>query len=124
MTMAVVPRRDRFSVDEYERLAEIGVPASGDRVELLDGEIVEMTPIGTRHASVVARLTSLFSQRLGERVIVWGQNPIQLRSVRSSPSLTWCSFSPSPRAAAAPGWPRARRSPRGPSAARPRASPR
>ena len=53
--MAVMLRRYRFTVDEYERLAEIGVPAHCDRVELLDGEIVEMSPIGTHHASVVAR---------------------------------------------------------------------
>ena len=46
MTMAVTPRRYRFTVDEYERLAEIGVPAHCDRVELLDGEIVEMTSMG------------------------------------------------------------------------------
>ncbi len=85
MTMAVMPRRYRFTVDEYERLAEIGLPAHCDRVELLDGEIVEMTPIGARHASVVARLTSLFSRRLGERAIVWRQSPIQLRSVLSMP---------------------------------------
>ena len=85
MTMAVILRRYRFTVDEYERLAEIGVPAHCDRVELLDGEIVEMSPIGTHHASVVARVTSLFAKRLGERAIIWVQNPIQLRPVHSMP---------------------------------------
>jgi hypothetical protein len=80
-----MPRRYRFTVDEYERLAEIGVPAHCDRVELLDGEIVEMAPIGTRHASVVARVSTVFSKRLDDRAIVWGQSPIQLRSVRSVP---------------------------------------
>ncbi len=83
--MAVIPKRYRFTVDEYERLAEIGVPAHCDRVELLDGEIVEMSPIGTLHASVVGRLTSVLSRRLGDRAIVWVQNPIQLRAVRSVP---------------------------------------
>src|SRR2546429_6295430 len=85
MTMAVMLRRYRFTVDEYERLAEIGVPAHCDRVELLDGEIVEMSPIGTHHASVVARVTSLFAKRLGECAIIWVQNPIQLRPVHSMP---------------------------------------
>jgi len=83
--MAVALRRYRFTVDEYERLAQARVLTQTDRVELLDGEIVEMTPIGDRHASVVARLTSLFSRLLGERSIVWVQNPIQLRAVRSMP---------------------------------------
>ena len=49
-----------------------------DRVELLDGEIVQMSPIGAVHASTVARLTALFSRRLGHRAIVWVQNPIVL----------------------------------------------
>jgi Uma2 family endonuclease len=85
VTMAVMPRRYRFTVDEYERLAEAGLPAHCDRVELLDGEIVEMTPIGTRHASVVSRVSSVFSQRLGSEAILWGQNPIALVAVRSMP---------------------------------------
>ena len=75
----------KFTVDEYERLAQARVLTQCDRTELLDGEIVEMTPIGDRHASVVARLTSLFSRHLSNRSIVWAQNPIQLRAVRSMP---------------------------------------
>ena len=68
--MAVMLRRYRFTVDEYERLGQAQVLTQCDRVELLDGEIVEMSPIGDRHASVVARLTSLFTSRLGNRAIV------------------------------------------------------
>ena len=83
--MAVVLKRYRFTVDEYERMAQVGVLTRCDRVELLDGEIVEMTPIGDRHASVVARLGALFSGRLGNRTIVWPQNPVMLRVVRSVP---------------------------------------
>ncbi len=78
-------RRYRFTVDEYERLAQAQLLTQCDRIELLDGEIVEMTPIGDRHASVVARLTNLFSRHLDNRSIVWAQNPIQLRIVRSMP---------------------------------------
>ena len=83
--MAVMLRRYRFTVDEYDRLAAAGVLTQCDRVELLDGEIVEMSPIGDRHASVVARISHVFSQRLGDRSIVWGQNPLGLRVVRSVP---------------------------------------
>jgi Uma2 family endonuclease len=85
VTMAVMLNRYRFTVDEYERLGQAGVLTQCDRVELLDGDIVEMTPIGDHHASVVARLTSLFARRLGDRVIVWPQNPIRLDVVRSMP---------------------------------------
>jgi Uma2 family endonuclease len=83
--MAVMLRRYRFTVDEYDRMAAAGVLTQCDRVELLDGEIVEMSPIGDRHAGVVARLTNLLSQRLGARAIVWPQNPVGLRVVRSVP---------------------------------------
>ncbi len=49
--MAVQLVRHRFTVDEYHRMSETGIFAEDDRVELIDGEIVEMTPIGVRHAA-------------------------------------------------------------------------
>jgi Uma2 family endonuclease len=66
-----------FTVAEYHRMAEAGILGEDDRVELLEGEIVAMTPIGSRHAACVARLTALLS-RVQERGIVWVQNPIRL----------------------------------------------
>ena len=83
--MAVMLKRYRFTVDEYDRMAAAGVLTQCDRVELLDGEIVEMSPIGDRHASVVARISSVFGERLRGRSIVWPQNPVGLRVVRSVP---------------------------------------
>lgn len=59
-------------------MGEAGVLSADDRVELLDGEIVRMSPIGPPHAGTVARLNALFSRRLGDRAIVWVQNPIVL----------------------------------------------
>jgi len=85
VAMAVMLRRYRFTVDEYDRMAEVGLLTQCDRVELLDGDIVEMSPIGDRHASVVARISHVVSKRLGDRSIVWGQNPLGLRIVRSVP---------------------------------------
>lgn len=70
--------RRRFTVEEYHRMAEAGVLTEDDRVELLDGEVVEMVPIGPRHASHVNRLTRLFSTRVGEDAIVSVQNPVIL----------------------------------------------
>ena len=71
------PRR-RFTIDEYHRMADAGVFTPDERVELLDGEIVEMSPIGCRHAGIVDRLNMLFTRRLGRHVIVRVQNPIVL----------------------------------------------
>lgn len=66
----------RFTVEEYHRMAEAGVLREDDRVELLDGQIVVMSPIGSRHAAAVARLDHLLGQRVANRAIVWVQNPI------------------------------------------------
>mgnify|MGYP003874703045 CR=1 FL=1 len=59
-------------------MGEAGVFAEDDRVELLDGEIVQMSPIGIPHASSVDRLTAFFSRRLGSRAIIRVQGPIIL----------------------------------------------
>lgn len=66
----------RFTVDEYHRMAVAGVLHEDDRVELLDGQIVVMSPIGSRHAATVGRLTHLLGERARDRAIVWVQNPI------------------------------------------------
>ena len=68
----------RFTVEEYHRMAAAGVFAPGERLELLDGVVVSMTPIGSRHASCVARLTRRLVQSLGARALVWPQNPLRL----------------------------------------------
>jgi Uma2 family endonuclease len=67
----------RFTVDEYHRMGEAGIFHEDDRVELLDGQIVEMTPIGPRHAGCVNRLTGLFASVAG-RVTLSIQNPLVL----------------------------------------------
>jgi len=74
-----IPQRRRFTVDEYHRLQEVGILRECDRTELINGEIIHMSPIGRRHAAVVARLDR-HHQKLGERVFVWVQNPVVLDS--------------------------------------------
>ncbi|MBI3973583.1 MAG: Uma2 family endonuclease [Chloroflexi bacterium] len=74
-----MPRR-RFTVDEYYRMAEAGILAEDDRVELIDGEIVHMSPISSRHAAGVKRVRRLFDRRLGDRVVVSVQDPVRLGS--------------------------------------------
>jgi Uma2 family endonuclease len=70
--------RRRFTLDEYHRMAATGVLNEDDRVELIRGEIVQMTPIGRDHASCVARLTHLVLGRLHGRVVLWPQNPLMI----------------------------------------------
>lgn len=76
--MAVEVLRRRFTVDEYHRMGQAGILREDDRVELIDGEIVEMTPIGSPHAACVTRLSHLLIRALGERVIVSVQNPTSI----------------------------------------------
>ncbi|CAN5806088.1 Uma2 family endonuclease [soil metagenome] len=76
VAVAVHTEKRYFKVDEYHRMGEAGVFPEDDRVELVEGEIIEMTPIGRRHASCVGRLTEILG-RLSQTVL-WVQNPIQL----------------------------------------------
>src|SRR5207249_1607451 len=70
--------RHLFTVDEYHRMGEAGIFAEGKRVELIEGEIIEMSPIGSLHAARVKRLTRLLVRRLGIRAIVQVQDPVVL----------------------------------------------
>ena len=70
--------RWKFTVPEYHCMASAGIFGKDDHVELLEGEIVKMAPIGPPHAGCVNRLTRLFSSLLGDRVVVGVQNPISL----------------------------------------------
>jgi len=76
--MALHLLRGPFTVDTYQRLGELGVLRENDRVELIAGQVVEMSPIGDRHASCVRRLIHLFSRSLGAAAIVDVQNPVVL----------------------------------------------
>ena len=70
--------RHRFTVADYYRMAEAGILHEDDRVELIEGEILDMEPISPRHASCVTRLTALFLRGLDEKAIVPAQNPLRL----------------------------------------------
>jgi hypothetical protein len=68
----------RFTVDEYQRMGQAGVFHEDDRVELLDGQIVEMTPIGPEHAGCVKQIARLFYVAAGDAVILGVQDPVVL----------------------------------------------
>ena len=76
--MSVQMQRRLFTVQEYHLMGEAGILGEDDRVELIEGEIVQMAAIGTRHASCVKRLNRRFSVIPEESAILDVQNPIQL----------------------------------------------
>lgn len=76
--MGVVAERKRFTVDEYHKLGQAGVLSESDRIELIEGELIQMPPIGSVHAGVVARLDRAFQASLRQQLMVWTQNPLSL----------------------------------------------
>ena len=78
MAIDIEVTRRRFTVDEYDRMVEVGILTKDDHVELIHGEIVQKMPIGYRHTAAVAALHALFVMRLGDRVIVWSQGSLPL----------------------------------------------
>jgi Uma2 family endonuclease len=76
--MAVQFQKRHFNVDEYYRMAEAGIFTEDDRVELIEGEIIDMSPIGSYHAGCVNQLSSLLNQKVGQVAVVQVQNPIRL----------------------------------------------
>jgi Uma2 family endonuclease len=76
--MSVQMQRRLFTVQEYHLMGETGILGEDDRVELIEGEIVQMAAIGTRHASCVKRLIAVFSDLERRRAIIGAQDPIQL----------------------------------------------
>jgi Uma2 family endonuclease len=76
--MALQIARKRFTIEEYHRMAEAGILHEDDRVELIDGEIVEMSPIGKHHAAIVNRLNAIITEQVGRRAIISPKNPLLL----------------------------------------------
>lgn len=73
-----VPTHYRFTVEAFERLGQLGILDDNVRVELIDGEIIQMSAMGDRHVRCVNRLNRRLFMALGERVIISIQNPLVL----------------------------------------------
>lgn len=67
-----------FTVDDYMRMLEAGILTEDDRVELIEGGIIKMSPIGDPHAGCVKKTTALFYRIVGDRVVISVQDPIRL----------------------------------------------
>ena len=76
--MCAEPQKYFFSVDDYYRMAKAGLFSEGPHVELIEGEVIEMSPIGSRHAGCVDDLTSLLVPKVARLAIVRVQGPIRI----------------------------------------------
>jgi Uma2 family endonuclease len=85
-------------------MAEAGILQEDDRVELIEGEIIEMAPIGRMHSSIVDRLTELFFRTFGDTAQVHPQNPLHLsEDTEPQPDLTLLRRQPDFYASGLPG---------------------
>jgi Uma2 family endonuclease len=80
----VPPTKRLFTVHEYHKMGEAGILTEDDRVELIEGEIVVMPPIGEGHFGNVNRFTSLFVRKFSDQAVVHIQNPVRL-GLRNEP---------------------------------------
>ena len=76
MSANIEIERRPFTIAEYHQMVEAGILTEDDRVELIEGEVVKMAPINSRHAACVNRLNKLLNRRVGKMAIVSVQNPI------------------------------------------------
>jgi Uma2 family endonuclease len=73
--------RRRFTADEFDAMAAAGIFHQDDRVELIEGDVIDMSPIGVAHARIVRRLNNLLARRLDDSILVDVQNPIRLNDL-------------------------------------------
>lgn len=71
-------RRHLLTVDDYHKMGEAGILGEDDRVELVEGELIDMAPIGSEHAGQVIQLNALLSVLLAGRALLSPQNPVRL----------------------------------------------
>jgi Uma2 family endonuclease len=76
--MSLSIARHYFTVAEFERMGEAGIFTKDSRLELIEGEIVEMSPIGSRHAACVKFLSRFLNAAVGDKALISTQDPIQL----------------------------------------------
>jgi Uma2 family endonuclease len=84
VSSAAVSIRHKLSVSDFYRMGEAGILNEDDRIELIEGELIDMAPIGSRHAGIVTRLARLLMKAVNDQAIVSVQNPLRL-SGRSEP---------------------------------------
>ena len=92
-----------LTVYQYHQLVATGLLSEDDRVELIEGRLVAMQPIGSRHANTTARLNRMLVRAAGDRAIVWVGNPVELSDdSEPQPDLALLKAGPGEYAAALP----------------------
>jgi len=82
------PKRRRLTVDDFAKMCEVGILTADDRVELIDGELIEMPPMGPPHAGIVNHLAKILIHRLGDGADLRIQSSVLLsRYTQPEPDL-------------------------------------
>jgi len=91
----LTPHPKKFTRDIYHKMAESAIFQESDRLELIKGEIIEMSPVGLRHASCVKKLNYLLTKKLGDQIILGVQDPIVLtNNSEPQPDLVILKYRP------------------------------
>ena len=83
-TISKTPTKHRFTVEQYYKMAEVGILDVEQRTELIEGEVIEMSPIGAKHAACLSKLADVLRDRTRNKALVRQQNPIHMGD-RSEP---------------------------------------
>lgn len=79
-TIPTIPTKHRFTVEQYSKMGEVGIFGMEQRMELIEGEIIEMSPIGAKHAGSINRLNRIFASLVGNQAIISIQNSIRINN--------------------------------------------
>ena len=94
MSAVFTPRRYKLSIEDYHKLGDAGILDEDSRVELIEGDLIEMAPIGVPHMRCVNRLNRMLVTAVGDAAIVSTQNPVTLPP-RSEPQPDFALLKPS-----------------------------
>lgn len=84
MSQDAILKRKRITVSDYHRMVEVGILAPDERIELIHGELIEMSPSGPLHNSIITRMHRFLQKKLGDRILIFAQSPISI-STHSEP---------------------------------------
>jgi Uma2 family endonuclease len=79
--MTIQLKQRLISVDDYHKMIEAGILGPEDRVELIEGKIIEMAPVGSLHAAYVDKISKLLNKLIGEGTIIRTQSPVQFLDI-------------------------------------------
>ena len=89
--MGLILKQDLINVEQYHKMFEEGILTERDKTELIHGNIITMSPKGSRHNFFINRLNRLFGKMLGDEILVCIQNSIQLDNMSEpEPDVVLC----------------------------------